>query len=293
MSTRLLTPEFFEQLEYLNLAVRRILAGERKAEHLSLQSGGTVEFADHRSYTPGDDLRYLDWNVFARHGELFIKEFAAEEDAHVLLMLDCSRSMDFGSPNRFDVARELCAALTYITLSQFDTCSVLALTQKPSFLLRRVRGKKQIYPLLERLDERKATAREAFKNTRILSAIRSGQNTTVILISDFYDNELIRTYLQKLRALHLDTYSIHLMTPQEIDPDLEGTTQLIDQETGEELQLDVDHQTLEAYHRALQEYLKNIQSLALRYGNGYARMSTTTSLVQGVVRLLQKHQILH
>jgi uncharacterized protein (DUF58 family) len=292
MTDRLSSSEFFEQLEFLNLVIRRMLAGERKGEHFSLKSGGTVEFSDHRAYTPGDDLRYLDWKVFARHGELFIKEFAAEEDAHVLLILDGSRSMDFGSPNRFFFARKLCAALAYIALAQFDTCSVLSLGQNTTFLLREARGKRQIYPLLDRLDQSVADAKTAFDSPGVLDALRSRQNTTAILLSDFYDREAIRSYLRKLRAMRIRSYSIHIMTPDELHPDLQGATELVDQETGEALQLDVDERTLEAYQAALQEHLDRIQSLCLRYGDGYARMSSTTSLVPGVIQLLQTHQML-
>ena len=76
-----------------------------------------IEFADHREYTAGDDLRYLDWNVYARHGDLLLKRFQEEEDLHVYFLLDCSRSMGFGSPPKFDLARQLTAALAYIALA--------------------------------------------------------------------------------------------------------------------------------------------------------------------------------
>lgn len=292
MSDRLSSPDFFEQLEFLNLVTRRMLAGERKGEHFSLNSGGTVEFSDHRAYTPGDDLRYLDWKVFARHGELFVKEFAAEEEVHVLLILDESRSMDFGTPNRFLFARKVCAALAYIALAQFDTCSVLSLGENPTFLLKQARGKRQIYSLLDRLDQSTADATTAFDSPGVLDSLRSQRNTTAILLSDFYDREAIRSYLRKLSALRIMSYSIHIMTPDEIHPDLEGATELVDQETGESLQLDVDDKTLHAYQNALKEHLDRIKSLCLRYGDGYARLTSTTSLIPGVIQLLQKHQML-
>ncbi len=292
MTDRLSSPKFFEQLEFLNLVIHRMLAGERKGEHFSLKSGGTVEFSDHRAYTPGDDLRYLDWKVFARHGELFVKEFAAEEDAHILVLLDGSRSMDFGSPNRYRFARKLCAALVYIALAQFDSCSVLSLGANTTFLLRQARGKQRIYSLLNRLEQLTADAKTAFDSPDVLDTFQSHRNTTAILLSDFYDRESIRTYLRKLRALRITSYSIQIMTPEEIHPDLEGSTELVDQETGETLQLNVDDHTLEAYQSALQEHLDHIQSLCLRYGDGYARMSSTTELVPGVIQLLQRHQML-
>ncbi len=288
----LLSRDFLKQLEYLNLVVRRVLAGERKAEHFSLQKGGTVEFEEHRAYTPGDDLRYLDWNVYARHGELFVKEFAAEEDAHVVLVLDGSRSMDYGDPNRFTYGKKLCAALAYITLAQFDTCSVLLVRDQLQYLLRRVRGKRQIYGLLERLDALQGDAVKPFDRVRRLPSLRSAKNSTAVLISDFYDREPIRSFLKNLRSIHLDVYSIHLLTPQEMQPEFSGGTRLVDRETGERMTLEIDGDTLQAYQEALKEHCKTSRSLALRYGSGYARVLSDTPLVPGLVQLLQKNQIL-
>ena len=91
-----------------------------------MQLGGGIEFADHREYTPGDDFRYLDWNVFARHDELLLKRFQEEEDLHVYLLLDCSRSMAFGDPPKFDYARQVAAALGYIALADLDRVAVVA-----------------------------------------------------------------------------------------------------------------------------------------------------------------------
>ena len=91
--------------------------------------GGGIEFADHREYSPGDDLRYLDWNVFARHDELLLKRFQEEEDLHVYIFLDLSRSMEFGQPSKFDLARQLAAALAYIALADLDRVAVLAFSE--------------------------------------------------------------------------------------------------------------------------------------------------------------------
>ncbi len=288
----LLSRDFLNQLEYLNLVVRRVLAGERKAEHFSLKKGGTVEFEEHRAYTPGDDLRYLDWNVYARHGELFVKEFAAEEDAHVVLLLDGSRSMDFGDPNRFVYGKKLCAALAYVTLAQFDTCSVILVRDRLQYILRRVRGKRQIYRLLERLDNLSGDAVKPFDRVKSLPSLRSSKNSTAVLISDFYDRDALRSFLRNLRAIHLDLYSIHLLAPQEIEPEYSGGTNLVDRETGERLTLNIDDQTLEDYQEALKEHLQTARSLAFRYGSGYARVLSNTPFVPVLMRLLKRNRIL-
>src|ERR1700731_262214 len=118
--------DFLKKLEYLSLVSRRVFRGSLLAQRRTLQFGSGIEFADHREYTPGDDLRYLDWNVYARHGELLLKRFQEEEDLHVYFLLDCSSSMGFGDPVKFDYARQVAAALGYIALADLDRVSVVA-----------------------------------------------------------------------------------------------------------------------------------------------------------------------
>jgi len=90
--------EFLKKLEYLSLLSRRVFRGQILAQRRTMQLGGGIEFADHRDYAPGDDFRYLDWNVYARHGDLLLKRFQEEEDLHVYLLVDCSKSMAFCTP---------------------------------------------------------------------------------------------------------------------------------------------------------------------------------------------------
>ena len=118
--------DFLKKLEYLSLVSRRVFRGQLLAQRRTMQLGGGIEFADHREYTPGDDFRYLDWNVFARHDELLLKRFQEEEDLHVYFLLDCSRSMAFGDPPKFDYARQVAAALAYIALADLDRVAVVA-----------------------------------------------------------------------------------------------------------------------------------------------------------------------
>ena len=118
--------DFLKKLEYLSLVSRRVFRGQLLAQRRTMQLGGGIEFADHREYTPGDDFRYLDWNVFARHDELLLKRFQEEEDLHVYILLDCSRSMAVGDPPKFDYARQVAAALGYIALADLDRVAVVA-----------------------------------------------------------------------------------------------------------------------------------------------------------------------
>jgi uncharacterized protein (DUF58 family) len=115
--SELLDPELMNRIEQLRLASRKVFLGRMKGERRSKRRGQSVEFADYRDYSPGDDLRFLDWNIFGRLERLFIKLFMEEEDLSVYIFLDTSESMRFGEPAKFDYARRLAAALGYIGLS--------------------------------------------------------------------------------------------------------------------------------------------------------------------------------
>src|SRR6476620_5321918 len=125
----LFNSDFLKKLEFLSLVSTRVFRGSLLAQGRTMQLGGGIEFADHREYTPGDDFRYLDWNLYARHAELLLKRFQEEEDLHVYFLLDCSRSMAYGSPPKFDFARQGAAALAYIALADLDRIAVVAFAQ--------------------------------------------------------------------------------------------------------------------------------------------------------------------
>ncbi len=118
--------EFLKRLEYLSLISKRVFRGQLLAQRRTKQLGGGIEFADHREYSSGDDLRYLDWNVYARYGDLLLKRFQEEEDLHVYILLDISPSMNTGNPNKFDYARQMAAALAYIALADLDRVAIHA-----------------------------------------------------------------------------------------------------------------------------------------------------------------------
>src|SRR5438477_7610448 len=118
--TALLDPEFLHKLEQLELVSRKIFVGRMKGERKSKRRGSSVEFADHRNYSIGDDLRHIDWNVYGRLDKLFLKLFLEEEDLHFYVLLDTSKSMDFGEPTKLHYGRQVAAALSFIGLVNHD-----------------------------------------------------------------------------------------------------------------------------------------------------------------------------
>src|SRR5882762_10784720 len=128
----LLEPQFLARLEQLELVSRKIFMGRMKGERRSKRKGQSVEFADYRNYVVGDDLRHLDWNLYARLDRLFLRLFLEEEDLHVYLLIDNSLSMDFGTPSKLHLAKQIAAALGFVGLTNLDRVVVEAFNDKMS-----------------------------------------------------------------------------------------------------------------------------------------------------------------
>src|SRR5947208_6990554 len=144
-ATPLLDPEFMHKLEQLELVSRKIFVGRRKGERKSKRRGSSVEFADHRNYSVGDDLRHIDWNVYGRLDKLFLKLFLEEEDLHVYTLLDASLSMDFGEPTKLHYGKQVAAALSFIGLVNHDRVMLDTFSTTLDAGMSSVRGRSQMY----------------------------------------------------------------------------------------------------------------------------------------------------
>src|SRR5271157_272042 len=151
--TSLLDPQFLHRLEQLELVSRKIFLGVMKGERRSKRKGQSVEFADYRNYVKGDDLRFLDWNLFARLDKLFIRLFMEEEDLHFYVLIDNSLSMDFGNPTKLHYAKQVAAALAFIGLVNMDRVVVEAFSNQLGPGLPAVRGKRSLWRVLDFLQK--------------------------------------------------------------------------------------------------------------------------------------------
>src|SRR6476469_4771801 len=145
----LLDPQFLARLEQLELVSRKIFLGRMKGERRSKRKGQSVEFADYRNYVIGDDLRHLDWNLFARLERLFIRLFMEEEDLHVYILIDNSLSMDFGKPTKLHYAKQVAAALGFIGLVNLDRVVLEAFNDRIVQSLPPVRGRRSMWRMME------------------------------------------------------------------------------------------------------------------------------------------------
>lgn len=261
--------DFLTKLEYLSIVSRKVFRGQLMAQRRTTQTGGGVEFADHRQYAAGDDFRYLDWNLYARHDELLLKRFQEEEDLHIYLLLDCSRSMAAGDPSKFDLARQVTAALAYIALADLDRVSVLGFAKGVADQFPLTRGKARILSLMQFLEN--LTADEDHTNLTELSkefVMRAPRRGLVVLLSDLFDPNGYEQGLDLLRHHQFDPHVVHFFDRSEANPQVLGDVNLTDVESGEGRQLTVTESHLEKYREKFSQFLNGVQEYCAGHGIG-------------------------
>ena len=261
---------FLRKLESLAIITRRsrVSFGQIRAERRSRRVGAGIEFADHRDYTPGDDLRYLDWNLYGRMQRLLVRLFEEDEDLSIYVLLDASASMGTGTPSKLDLAMQVGAALGYVGLANLDRVSVLPLTSTLADGLPLARGKAHILPWLRFLNGVAAAGQTSLAQSMrdFLRRHRGRRRGLVILISDFYDPAGYREALDLLRYNHFETVVIQVSAPEEARPQLRGDVTIRDIETGEERELTVSPATLDAYRRRYAALLRGLEGYCRERG---------------------------
>ena len=250
---------FLRQLESLALTIRRTTAGRSHGVRRSRRVGAGLEFADHRDYAPGDDLRYLDWNLFGRLERRAVRLFEEDEDLSIDLLVDVSASMGMGRPPKLDLALQIAAALAYVGLSNLDRVAVTALGATAAGTPP-ARGKARILPILRFLDGLRAGGRlPVAAAVREFLARRSGRRRGLVaLVSDFYDPAGARAALELVRRHRLEAIAVQVSAPDEVAPALRGDVQLYDVETGEARDLTVSPRALADYARRHAALLRNL-----------------------------------
>jgi uncharacterized protein (DUF58 family) len=285
---------FMETLEYLHIVARKILSGQMKAERRSRQKGVSVEFADHRPYSPGDDFRFIDWNVFFRTENLFLKLFEEEEDLHIYLLVDCSGSMDYGAPYKFHYARRLAAAIGYLGLASLDRVNVIpfsgSVAQTATGTLR-VRGKGRVFRLLDFLTGLNAEGETHVRASLQTFAASKHRRGLAIVISDLYDPEGVVGAINTLRIQKFDPYVIHVVSPQEAEPELLGDLKLLDAETGRFRDVTLTEGLLKKYRNVYGEYCTSVETFCRSKAIGYVRCRTDVPFHDTVVHMLRRGKL--
>jgi uncharacterized protein (DUF58 family) len=284
----LLSPELLAQLEKLELVSRKIFRGRMKGERRSRRKGQSVEFADFRSYVHGDDLRFIDWNTYARLDKLFLKLFLEEEDLHFYALIDASTSMDFGEPTKLRYAKQLAASLAFIGLVRADRVKIETIGQPARQPGPVWRGRRSLWRMLDHLEHLEAgeTAplAEGVKNF----CLRNSGKGIVVLISDLMDKQGYQDALRYLVAQQMDAYIIQVLSQEEIEPEIKGDLRLIDCEDADVAEITVSGPLLKRYKQNLAAFVEGAKEFCNRRGMTYILANNQVPVEQLVTSYLAK-----
>jgi uncharacterized protein (DUF58 family) len=286
--------DFLKKLEYLSLVSRRVFRGSLLAQRRTMQLGGGIEFADHREYAHGDDFRYLDWNLYARHDQLMLKRFQEEEDLHVYFLLDCSRSMRFGEPAKFDFARQVTAALAYIALADLDRVAVVAFADDIVADFPLTRGKARILALLhflEGLESRGPNTDLARVATGFVH--RAQRRGLAVVVSDLYDPAGFERGLDLLRHRRYEPQVVQIYDRREAEPALLGDMELYDVESESLRKVTVTEKNLSRYRKIYSDFQESIQRYCRSHGLGCTRTSTDIPFDELILKMMRAVGTVH
>lgn len=286
----LFEPQFLKQLDRLALLTRRNTAGQMQGERRSPRRGSSVEYADFKPYTPGDDFRQIDWNLYARLEKFFLKLFVAEEEITLHLLIDTSASMDWGEPNKLRYAAQAAGALGYIALASLDRAQVTSFGGGNEQRIPAGRGRAGVPPLFNLLNRLKGNG-----NTSLLQASRRYIQTArvagpLLLCSDL----LTPDWEEALRTLGRRPFEItvlHVLSPDELNPPFEGDLKLLDVEGGESLDVSADLDLLQRYVERLQAWREEVEHFCTTRGINYIFVDTSLPLESLLVSVLRERQI--
>jgi len=290
--TDLLDPVFMSRLDALDVLSRKILQGKLQGERRSKRRGQSVEFADHRPYVVGDDLRFVDWNIYGRLEQLFLKLFLEEQDLTVHIVADASASMSFGEPPKELFIKKLTAALGYVSLVNNNRVTISFIADGVTVQLANMRGRNYLDNMAECLLTTDCDGLSNFDNAcRQLVAGRIGSGVMVVL-SDFLFKEGYDSGLRRLIGRQYDLYAIQVLCPQELSPDLSGELKLIDIEDADDAEITVSAALSKYYKKNLTAYCNELKDFCTSRGAVYVLANSADSVESLVLNYLRRIRLL-
>ena len=302
----LISADLLRRLEQLQLLAVRRSKSSLKGERRSRARGLSVEFADHRNYVLGDDLRYLDWNLLGRLDRLFLKLYEEERELPVRIFLDASESMSFGTPAKFDFARQVAAGIGYVALCGFDRVGVTifpdAAAQRlspPEKLaeaaargaLRTVRGRKSSLGYFQNLHALHAGGTAQFNPALKRGAMEARQAGVAIVLSDFLDPDGYEEGLKALVGRGFQVYAVQILAPEELDPTTFGDLRLVDSETGSEQDVTFGKFRLAAYQASVAKYVQRLREFCKGRGIAFFSVSSSADLGDLLLQPLRSAEV--
>ena len=291
----LLDPAFVRELEALRRRLSLTVQSGAAGERASRRRGGSAEFQDHRPYAPGDDLRRVDWAAFARTGEPVLKLFRAEEDSVLRLVLDASGSLAFGSPQKFEVARRVAAAIGYLALANGQRAQVLIARQPAAASprgLERVgpprRGRDALAALLRDLSEPTAGGTADLARALEQALQQASRPGMLVVVSDFLDPSAVTRALGHAVALGHRVALIQVLSREEVEPSYDGDFAFVDAETEAQVELSMDAAAVDAYVARLAGLIEELRAWSRKHRASYVRMTNDEALDGAVRRFVSR-----
>ncbi len=251
--------EFQRKLDYLALVSRKVFAGRMRAERRTKKSGSGVEFADHREYQPGDDFRYLDWNIYQKFDKLLLRLYEEEEDLAIYFIVDASSSMAFGDAKKLKYAKKVCAALAYVGLANLDRVAIVSTSDKVMERMPGTRGKARIFKVFRFLRQLEPAGVTDLGDALKAFVAQHKRRGLAVLISDLYDPAGFEKGINVLRYNKFDPFVVHITDEREAKPGLFGDVLLYDCETGDEREVTITAKVLEKFAEVRKQYNHEIE----------------------------------
>jgi uncharacterized protein (DUF58 family) len=292
----LLTPELLRRLEQFQLLAARRAKSSAKGERRSKARGQSVEFADYRNYVAGDDLRYLDWNLFGRLEKLFLKLYEEERELPVRIFLDCSESMSFGEPRKFDFARQITAAMGYVALCGFDRVTIVPFPNEgenitTSGALRAVRGRKTSLPFFQNIVKLNCGGTVDFNQALRRGALEARQAGVAIVLSDFLDPAGYDKGLNALVGRGFQVKAVQILSPDELAPGSYGDLRLVDAESGAMQEVTFGKYRLHAYQQTVQNFIQKLREFSASRGINFFSVSSAMKLEDLLLKQLRASEV--
>jgi uncharacterized protein (DUF58 family) len=280
--------DFQRKLDYLALVSRRVFAGRMRAERRTKKSGSGVEFADHREYQPGDDFRYLDWNIYQRFDRLLVRLYEEEEDLAIYFIVDASASMAFGEGLKLRYAKKVAAALAYVGLANLDRVTIVSTSDQIMERMPQTRGKARIFKVFRFLREVEPQGVTDLGDAMKSFVAQHKRRGLAVLISDLYDPNGFEKGMNVLRYNKFDPFVVHVVDPAEAKPKLNGDVLVYDCETGDEREVTVTAKVLERFEAINKEYNEQIDRFCATHQVPYITADVNTAFDELILRVFRR-----
>ncbi len=276
---------FIRKLEYLYLLTAKVFKGTLQAKRKSRAQGASPEFMDYRRYTRGDEIKSIDWYLYARLETLMLKLYEEEEDLNIYFVLDASRSMSFGQKEIF--AKKVTAALAYVSLRNFDRVAVLAHSSEHSSVFPLTRGKGKFFSLLQFLESQKFSGKTQLTATAHQLRSLAKKPGVVIILSDFFDMDHYQAAVKSVLFNKHDVICFQVLNEEEVKPPVLGETILSDAETGERMKVTVRRPDLIRYEKRMAAYMNEMQTFFTRMEVRFLSSPDSVDFVDVVLKLFR------